>query len=424
MPWQWWYWKGNRMRKVALISLDALSETEFDRLKKLKNFSRFIERGVYSKNLKSVYPTQTYTVHTSVITGNYPKNHGVYNNQYFQPFVKAQDKEWFWYRHQINSDTLYDAVRKQNGRVCSVLWPVTGKAGIKYNIPEIVAIKNENQALKVMKSSSVLFSLKNEIKYGRIRDGIRQPNLDRFALNCALDSIRKSSPELVMLHLVCIDSAKHSYGVFSGEVDKTLEILDGMVGEIIDACGEDYTIVMFSDHGQFDIDRMVYVNVFLEQHGLLSFENQTYDAYIECMGGSGIVRCKDDESLKKVMALLEENKDMLGIEDIYKRDMLDRLNVDEGIEYIIEAKAGYYLKDYKYKSVIKDLKAEKIACATHGYSPAKDNYSCVFFAMGDGIIKGAEIDRMEVVDIAPTAARIMGLNEFKCDGRIIDEIFN
>ena len=105
------------MNKVVLISLDALSETEFDRLKKLPNFKRFMDKGVYSKSSVSVYPTQTYTVHTSAITGNYPDKHGIYSNLFFQPFVKTKDKEWFWYRDQVTADTLYDAVKRQGGRV-------------------------------------------------------------------------------------------------------------------------------------------------------------------------------------------------------------------------------------------------------------------------------------------------------------------
>ena len=43
--------------------------------------------------------------------------------------------------------------------------------------------------------------------------------------------------------------------------------------------------------------------------------------------------------------------------------------------------------------------------------------------MGEGIKAGHEIKHMSVTDIAPTAARIMELNELNCDGKILDEIF-
>ena len=411
------------MKKVALISLDALSETEFVRLKDYKNFKRFMEHGVYSKNSVSVYPTQTYTVHTSVITGNYPDKHGVYNNRYFQPFIKDENKAWFWYRNQVKTHTLYDAVRANKGKVCSILWPVTGKAKIKYNIPEIVAVNNENQAAKVLKSSSLLFTFRNELKYGKKRNGIEQPNLDEFAKSCAVDAIKKRSPDLVMVHLVCVDAAKHNFGVGSKEVDEAIGYLDKMIGEIMDVCGDEYTVVLFSDHGQFDVDKMVYMNVFLQENGLLNFENKTYDAYIQSMSGSAVIRYKDEDSIKKTLELLEKNKDMLGIEDIYQRDVLDKLHVSKEIEYVIEAKAGYYLKEGYNDKVIRNLKDENITHATHGYSPLKNDYGCVFFAMGEGIKKGVEIPKMKVVDIAPTTAKIMGVEGFDCDGSELLEIF-
>lgn len=226
-----------------------------------------------------------------------------------------------------------------------------------------------------------------------------------------------------MLHLVCVDSAKHNFGINSKEVDDTLKILDDMIGEIMNVCSDDYTIILFSDHGQFDVNKIVYTNVFLQQHGLLSFENQTYDAYIQYMGGSSIIRYKNEEALEKTLKLLDENKEMLGIEDIYTRDTLDKLNVAEDIEYIIESKPGYYMREEKYESVIKDLMEENIKYATHGYSPLKANYNCVFFALGDSVAKGEEIEQMEVVDIAPTVAKIMELDEFICDGKVLDKVF-
>ncbi len=411
------------MKKTVLISLDALSETEFDRLKKLKNFSSFFKNGAFCKNSISVYPTQTYTVHTSVITGTYPDKHGIYNNQNFQPFVESKSKEWFWYRHQISTNTLYDAVRKQNGKVASILWPVSGKAKIKYNIPEIIAINNENQAIKVMKNSSLFFALRNELTYGKMRKGISQPQLDEFAVACAVDSIERRSPDLVMVHLVCIDSAKHNYGVESPMIDKALDQLDRMLGEIIDACKNEYNIILFSDHGQFTVEKEIYLNVFLKDNGLVDFKNRTYKVYLECMGGSAILRTSCNDCKNKTLKLLEENKELLGIEAIYDRSMLDKLKVDKGIEYIIEAKKGYHFKEGYNDNIVKDLKKNNIVHATHGYSPLKKGYGCVFFALGNDIKQGYAIKKMSVTDIAPTVAEIMGLEKFECDGKIIREIF-
>ena len=411
------------MNKVVLISLDAVSETEFDRLAALPNFKRFIEKGVYSKGSISVYPTQTYTVHTSVITGNYPDKHGVYSNQFFQPFVKAREKEWFWYRHQVKCDTLYDAVKQNGGEVSSVLWPVTGKSKMKHYIPEIMAVKNENQAIKVMKNSSVPFAVRCEVKYGTLRKGISQPQLDRFAKASIIDTIKRHKPSLAMVHLVIVDAFKHQNGVESPEIDKALKMLDDMVGEILKAGKDEYTYIMFSDHGQFTVEKEVYLNVLLKEHGLLNFESKEFEAYIESMGGSAVIRFKNESALKKTLKLLNDNKDMLGIEDIYSREMLDKIHISKGIEYIIEAKKGYHFKEVEFESAVRDVKKENITHATHGYNPLKSGYKCVFFAMGGNIKQNYEVKKMDVVDIAPTIARIMGIGNFECDGRALLEIF-
>ena len=73
--------------------------------------------------------------------------------------------------------------------------------------------------------------------------------------------------------------------------------------------------------------------------------------------------------------------------------------------------------------MIRNLKDENIIHATHGYSPLKEGYKCLFFAMGDMIKQETEIQHMNVVDIAPTVAEIMGLDDFNCDGQVLTDIF-
>ena len=294
---------------------------------------------------------------------------------------------------------------------------------MKHYIPEMMAVKNENQAIKVVRNSSPFFAFWCELKYGVLRKGISQPHLDRFATASIIDTIKRHKPDLAMVHLVIIDAFKHNKGVESNEIDKALLLLDGMVGEILAAAGDEYTYVMFSDHGQFTVEKEVYINVFLEQNGLLDFKNKKYDVYIESMGGSAIIRAGNKDAMQKVLSLLNDNKDILGIEDIYARDMLDKLHFSKEIEYVIEAKKGYHIKEDEFKTVIRNLRDENIVTATHGYSPHKKNYGCVFFAMGDNIKQKTEIMQMNVVDIAPTVAKMMGIDDFECDGRVLTEIF-
>jgi predicted AlkP superfamily pyrophosphatase or phosphodiesterase len=94
---------------------------------------------------------------------------------------------------------------------------------------------------------------------------------------------------------------------------------------------------------------------------------------------------------------------------------------------MLEAALGYYFLDDYEGEIIKEIQAhepgvvEGITRATHGYSPFKDNYTTVFMASGKGIKKGAVVEKMSLVDEAPTLAELMELKLDDVDGRIIGE---
>jgi hypothetical protein len=45
-----------------------------------------------------------------------------------------------------------------------------------------------------------------------------------------------------------------------------------------------------------------------------------------------------------------------------------------------------------------------------------------FIAAGAGVRSGVALERIRVIDIAPTAARLLGLTPPAVEGRVIDEI--
>ena len=118
-----------------------------------------IKEGACCTDLRSVYPTLTYAVHTTMVTGVFPEKHGIVHNNPLQPFVPEALQDWYWYRKAVRVPTLYDAARDAGMSVAGSLWPVTGKAHIDYNMPEVKAVGRENQALIVLRNGSPLFCL-------------------------------------------------------------------------------------------------------------------------------------------------------------------------------------------------------------------------------------------------------------------------
>lgn len=426
--------KSKNEKYVIVISYDAFSQDNWELASQQLNLSKLIGNGAWTTKVKSVYPTLTYVIHASYVTGVYPNKHGVYHNNPFQPFITEEDQEWHWFRSNIKAPTVYDEAARQGMKVAGILWPVSGKASIQYNIPEIKAIKNENQALKILKNGSPLYSMGMELKYGRYRKGIQQPYLDDFSTMCAVDTIKHKKPNLLLLHLIELDDTKHALGTKGPHIEQAIYRVDKRIGDLMQAVEEagiqdDTTFIVVGDHGQLDVRYKVHLNSLLKEQGLIYEENgeMKWRAYVQGAGGAAYlhVREGDLEAGRLALEVIEKamDEDCYGIESIYTREELDSLHVDTAFHYMLEAKEGYAFDDAYDEPVIVDLHERGIKYATHGYSPNKPNYTSALVISGEAVEKECQLGEVEVIDIAPTIASILGIDFSDCDGRALLEIF-
>lgn len=421
-------------KHLVVISYDAFSEDNWEMASSLPNLSKLIKNGACSTKLRSVYPTLTYTVHSTIVTGVYPDKHGIIHNNPLQPFRNERERKWYWFREGIKVPAIYDEVKKCNMSTAGIFWPVSGKSSIKYNMPEIAALKNENQVLKILRNGNPLYCIGMELKYGGVRKGIEEPYLDDFTTLCAADTIRRKKPNLLLMHLIELDDAKHRYGTGSEEVKKAVLRMDKRLGDIMEAVHEagiqdDTVFIVVGDHGQIDVNYIVHLNNLLKEKGLIFEENRElkWRAYIQSAGGAAYLHIKNGDKEAEISAVAALKNAMMdegyGIERIYSRNELDNLHVDKAVKYMVEARGGYSFDDKLGEQAIVDLKEKKIKHATHGYSPDKENYKCNFIVSGVKIKKDYQLGEIQMVDIAPTMAEILGVELKNCDGRALDEIF-
>ena len=421
-------------KHVIVISIDALSESDWETVKNLPNLSHLIHTGSYTTSLKSVFPTHTYVVHTSIVTGVYPDKHGIIHNHQLQPFVPDSDQTWYWYQKEIKSPTIYDLAKEHKMVTAGLLWPVTGKSSIKYNFPEIAAVKGENQALKVIRNGTPHYCLDLELRLGKHRKSTNQPDLDDYITLCAVDTIKRKKPNLMLIHLCDLDNSKHNYRIESPEVKEALTRLDKRVDNIIQAVKDagmihDTVFLILGDHGQFSVDYNVHLNNLLRDAGLIYEENgeMKWKAYLQTTGGNAYLHIKNgDVKVEKsaIQLLTEAMEDgSYGIEAIYDRETLDKLHAPKEINYVVEAKPGYHFHDKLHEITIENYIEQGKKYATHGYSPEKPGYKCILLASGPNIKQNHPIGAIEMVDIAPTIANILGMNFYKCDGKILTDMF-
>ncbi|GAE47414.1 alkaline phosphodiesterase I [Mesobacillus boroniphilus JCM 21738] len=138
------------------------------------------------------------------MTGNLPNRHGIVNNTFIQPGKFSPD--WYWHRRHVKGTTLYDEAKKAGMKTAALLWPVTAKADIDYNMPEIFANRPWHHQIPVsLSNGSPRYQLEMNSKFGHIRNGLSQPELDDFVLEATVETIKTRKPELMLIHFVDLD---------------------------------------------------------------------------------------------------------------------------------------------------------------------------------------------------------------------------
>ncbi|WP_453991155.1 alkaline phosphatase family protein [Bacillus nitroreducens] len=425
---------------LLVISFDCLSSLDFPIIEELPNFKKLLEHASYCRNVETIYPSVTYPCHATIVTGRFPKNHGIVNNTFLQPGRPSPD--WYWHRRHIKGTTLYDEAKKAGLKTAALLWPVTAKANIDYNMPEIFANRPwHNQIFVSLFNGSPLYQLDMNRKFGHLRNGLNQPQLDDFVLESTVETIKTRKPNLMLVHFVDLDSQRHYHGFSSKEAMAALLRHDERLGKIMTALKESgifeqTTIIALGDHSALDESKAVKLNVLLKNAGLISVNTTgkiiDWKAYCKSCDGSAYIYMKDEndtKTKKQLKTLLEQllAHETNGIERILSSEEARKKGADERCAFMIEARLGYYFKEqydgeYIDEIGVEDVREKRYTFASHGYSPEKENYTTVFIASGKGIRPNIKIPSMHLVDEGPTFARLLGLNLGKTDGRAIEEI--
>ena len=428
---------------LIVISFDAVSSDDIDKLEKLDNFKYLMDNGSVIKNVESVYPTLTYPAHATIMTGMYPKNHGIINNT----LNKFSDinPDWYWYRKYVKTKTLYDLASEKGLTTAALLWPVAGRSSINYNLAEIFAPKPwQNQLVMSALAGSLKYQLDLNKRFGHLRNGLSQPALDNFVHESVKYTIDKYKPNLLLIHYTDVDTNRHYHGYNSKEANDALLRHDKRLGEIIKALKdanifEESTIVALGDHSALDGDYMIRLNSLFRENGLLKVNKKgiitSYKAVAKNCDGSSYVYLKDKndtDTYKKVKELLEnlKNSDKSPIDFILNSKEAEDEGADPNCSFMVEGNLNYYFVDETLGKVIEKVKESEVGKvphrtkATHGYHPKKPNYNTFFMAFGKGIKKGVKIDGGKLINHGPTLAKILGVDLGKTDGEAEERILD
>ena len=415
---------------VVLISIDGLKpdyvlEADKHGLK-IPNLRKLVAEGAHASGVTGVLPTVTYPSHTTMVTGVAPAKHGVIANSPFDPFGKNLNG-WYWYSEDIKAPTLWDACARARLATGNVDWPVTVGANITFNIVQYWRADNaeDRKAIRAMSTPGLLSEA--EAALGSYTDGNDYSiagDVRRAAFNVYI--LEKKAPRFHLSYFGSLDDEEHRSGPYSAQTFAVLEQLDSVVGQLRAAAekigGGRAVICVVSDHGFKLTDKEVNLNSALREAGLIELNEQgklkSWRAFAWYGGGSAGIMIRDqndDEARKKAADVLNRlaSDASSGVAKVVDRAGARVLGGFPDAAFVVALRSGYRLGTKLTGPVTAPVKPG----GTHGYAPDVSEMNSSFFIAGPGIGANRDLGQIDMRDIAPTLAGLLGMVFRTADGR-------
>jgi predicted AlkP superfamily pyrophosphatase or phosphodiesterase len=388
----------NHVILIAINGLrsDFVTGAESQRLN-IPNIQALRAGGSHAVGIESVFPTQTIPAHASMITGSPPADHGVTSDYSFDQESASQSIEPRRSAKEIKIETVFDLARRADLVTAAVGFPLTAGAAIMFNQPDVTD--------------------------------------DFVKASAAAEIIERHCPNLLLVNFTSFDEAQRRYGLLSTESLKAMEMIDAFVKKIIDATEkfrmvEDTTFIMVSDSGSSKVEKEFNPNVLLAKKGWLATDGKgritSWRAATQSFGGSAAVFVKDpkdEDFIHEVETFFTQQaeKPDSPIWRIITRREATKLGADPRVALYLDAAPLYAITAKTTGSPITNL-TRGADRAAQGYAPSRVEMRALFVIAGKGIKSGAQTPYARLIDIAPTVARLLGLEMKTARGRVISEV--
>ena len=409
---------------VLMISVDGLKpeyvlDADAHGLK-IPFLRSLMQGGTYARGVTGVWPTVTYPSHTTLLTGLSPAEHGIYNNLEFDPkntFANA----WYWYAQAIRAPTLWQAAHEAGLSTASVGWPVSvGATAVDFLIPEYWRVArltdvDPSDALLVAAISRPEGLLQQmQARLGPyMRGNDPSPPGDEIKTRYALDILKTHKPVFMTIHLSSLDEEQHLHGPFSPEANADLEVIDAQLAQLFAASRANdpkAIALVVSDHGFVHITHKVNLMLPFLRAGLLQ-SGGSWKAQPWSGAGMAAVMLHDpadSQTESQVRDLLQAMKadPNNGIAEVLERGAIKQRGAFPDASFLIVMKLGYYALADATSPLLSDVQGTP---GSHGFSPDYPEMRAAFFIAGPGIARGRNLGVIDMRQIAPTVAQLLGV---------------
>lgn len=371
---------------IILISIDGL---RYDYLERFRPpaLTELARNGVRAKWMIPSFPTKTFPNHYTIVTGLYPENHGLVENNVYDfgkvftmsDRAEVQNPRWW------GGEPIWVTAEKQGQRAAAYFWPGS------------------------------------EAKIGGVYASYWQTFNDRVPGAMRIDAVLeyldkpvKERPTFVTTYFSTVDTVSHEFGPESAETKYAVLEVDALIERLMTGLrrrkiDDRVNVLIVSDHGMATYRARD--AVFLDDH--FDFEDAE-----QIVWTSEIVQIFPKPG--KLETIYAKVKDLQRTTCRKKEDMPTRLNYSTGkrvAPIICSSDLGWQTTSRKrwsdWTRNIDDLDRPRGA---HGHDNRYQEMQATFLAHGPAFKSGYVAEPFPNVDLYNLMCRILGLRPAENDG--------
>lgn len=365
--------------RVLLVSLDGFRWDYRDRFD-TPALDAIADAGVSAAKLQPGFPSKTFPNHFTLVTGLVPDHHGIISNTMRDPRIPGVqfsmsnrqavvDARWW------EAEPIWTELEKAGRRTAPMLWP-----GSEAPISGV---------------------------HATYRTQYQQNLTDDERIDLLVDVFEKPEdewPDFSTLYWHHVDSASHTNGPLSPEVQKEVEHVDRAVGRLVarlrEAGASGLNIIVVSDHGmsQQSPDRVIYLEDYIDLETVEAIDSSPNIAIFPLTAT---------------------------IDDVYARlaGKHPHLQVYRKGDYPARFQFGthprvppiYAMADDGW-AVYPRRSRSGSSGGAHGYDNAAESMQALFVAAGPALKRGVRVDRLRSVDVYELMCAILGVTPHANDG--------
>jgi predicted AlkP superfamily pyrophosphatase or phosphodiesterase len=333
----------------------------------------------------------------------------------------------YWHASYVRDATLWQSAIDARIAVAALDWPATVGAAIPLLLPNVHPTRRGELWSNLLTGTATPWLLELARADPDQLAASGRPGAPRDSLLVDLFCnvvAAEPPPGLILLRLSQTEGVLRAHGPHSQRARDAFARVDADLGELLgclDRAGslESAAIVVVGDRALLPVHTAIRPNSVLAEAGLISLEAsgaiESWSAVVRSNGGSAFVYAREEGSAVDARSALRAEAERSGAYRIVPADEMIRRDADSEAWFGLEARPGFAFEDSSRAPLLRPATLR----GAGGYLETRSDPGPAFVAYGRGVRRSLRIPEIDQLDVAPTIAKLRGLQLPGARGRTL-----